>query len=526
MATFLGYETLRLDELIPFPGNARRGDVEKIRASVRAHDQYRSLVVRRTPGGDVILAGNHTAQALIAEGRGDARCEVLECSESDAIKINLMDNKAADDATNDDDALSKLLAELDGDYEGTGYDDDEAAAILAGLAEDDLPPVIEVEERDLDEVDTTPIEPVTKPGDVWQLGDHRIICGDCRDDNTVAKLLGDRRINLAFTSPPYASQRAYDESSGFKPIPEDEYVEWFRDVATNVAAHLAEDGSWFVNIKPSSQDLDTNLYVMDLVIAHVREWGWHFGTEYTWERIGVPKNVTLRFKNQFEPIYQFAMNRWKMRPENVRHASDNVPVPLGPGAGDTGWSTSPGWGFTDERRPGYDRHHKGQGGDDSRGGKDNLPANGTAPGMAYPGNRLPTFGARKRANGTSKFMSDVQGVNHGVGEFIAPGLAYPGNRLPTFSGSHEATGHTAAFPVGLPAWFMRAYTDPGDVVYDPFMGSGSTLIAAQQEGRTAFGCEISTSYVDICLRRWQRVTGELPVLESTGVAHDFTVGLG
>ncbi len=484
MATFLGYETLRIDELIPFPGNARRGDVEKIRGSIRAHDQYRSLVVRRTPGGDVILAGNHTAQALIAEGRSDARCEVLECSESDAIKINLMDNKANDDATYEDDALSALLAELEGDYTGTGYDDDEAAAILAGLAAEELPAVIEVEERDLDEYDTTaPIEPVTRPGDVWQLGDHRIICGDCRDDGTVATLLGDRRINLAFTSPPYASQRAYDDTSGFKPIPEDEYVEWFRDVAANVAAHLAEDGSWFVNIKPSSQDLDTNLYVMDLVIAHVREWGWHFGTEYCWERNGVPKNVTLRFKNQFEPIYQFALNRWKMRPEAVRHHSDNVPIAGGPGVGNTSWANS-------------------------------------------QGGNAEMFGARKRANGTSEFMSDVQGVAHDVGEFLTEGMAYPGNRLPTFIGSHEATGHTAAFPVGLPAWFMRAYTDPGDVVYDPFMGSGSTLIAAQQEGRTAFGCEISTSYTDIICRRWQRVTGELPVLESTGVPHDFTVGLG
>lgn len=469
MATFLGYETLRLDELIAFPGNARRGDVEKIRGSIRAHDQYRSLVVRRTPGGDVILAGNHTAQALAAEGRETARCEVLECSESDAVKIALADNKLSDDATNDDSALADLLSELDGDYFGTGYAEDEADAILAALtAAEDIPAVIEVEEKDLDEFDvSTPIEPVTKPGDVWVLGDHRIICGDCRDDNTVATLLGDRRINLAFTSPPYASQRAYDDTSGFKPIPEDEYVEWFRDVAANVAAHLAEDGSWFVNIKPSAKELDTHLYVMDLVIAHVREWGWHFGTEYCWERVGVPKNVTLRFKNQFEPVYQFAMNRWKMRPDNVRHYSDSVPIPGGPGVGNTSWGTA-------------------QGGNGPLFGKARMIASNINPG----------HGGDKQGTGD----------DHSPG-LVAEGMAYPGNRLPTFLGSHEATGHTAAFPVGLPAWFMRAYTDPGDVVYDPFMGSGSTLIAAQQEGRTAFGCEISPGYCDIVIKRWFRVTG-------------------
>lgn len=472
MATFLGYETLRLDELIPFPGNARRGDVEKIRSSIRAHDQYRSLVVRRTGAGDVILAGNHTAQALIAEGRDTARCEVLECSETDAVKINLMDNKANDDAGYEDDALAALLSELDGDYFGTGYAEDEANELLSALTEsEDVPAVIEIEQRDLDEFDaTTPIEPTTKPGDVWQLGKHRIICGDCRDFETVSKLMDGTRINLAFTSPPYASQRAYDDTSGFKPIPEDEYVEWFRDVAANVAAHLAEDGSWFVNIKPSSQDLDTNLYVMDLVIAHVREWGWHFGTEYCWERNGVPKNVTLRFKNQFEPVYQFALGRWKMRPEAVRHHSDNVPIAGGPGVGNTSWANNQG-------------------------------GNGEM------------FGARKRAHGGrggwgGKAVDDAQGTNWQPGEFLAEGMAYPGNRLPTFAGSHEATGHTAAFPVGLPAWFMRAYTDPGDAVYDPFMGSGSTLIAAQQEGRTAFGCEISPAYCDIAIKRWFRVTGQ------------------
>lgn len=504
MATFLGYETLRLDELIPFPGNARRGDVDKIRESIRAHDQYRSLVVRRTPGGDVILAGNHTAQALIAEGREVARCEVLECSESDAIKINLMDNKASDDATNDEDALRALLTELDSDYAGTGYHDDEAESILAGLADDDdLPTVIEVEEKDLDEFDaSTPIEPLTKPGDVWILGDHRIICGDCRDYDTVTRLLNGARINLAFTSPPYASQRAYDDTSGFKPIPEDEYVQWFRDVAANVAAHLEEDGSWFVNIKPSAKELDTHLYVFDLVIAHVREWGWHFGTEYCWERNGVPKWVALRFKNQFEPVYQFAMNRWKFRPEAVRHWSDSVPIAGGPGVGNTSWK-------------------------DAQGG--NAPLFGRARRLVDAGIDPASDFANVHQEDrtiTSKNNAATQGSGNAEPGLVAEGMAYPGNRLPTFAGTHEATGHTAAFPVGLPAWFMRAYTDPGDVVYDPFMGSGSTLIAAQQEGRIGYGCEISTSYTDIICRRWQRVTGELPVLESTGVAHDFTVGLG
>jgi hypothetical protein len=121
MATFLGFETLKLDELIPFPGNARRGDVEGIRTSIKAHGQYRSLVVRRTGGGDVVLAGNHTMRALIAEGYTQARCEVVECSDADAIKITVGDNGWADKATNDEQALAELLELLEGDFEGTSY---------------------------------------------------------------------------------------------------------------------------------------------------------------------------------------------------------------------------------------------------------------------------------------------------------------------------------------------------------------------------------------------------------------------
>lgn len=175
------------------------------------------------------------------------------------------------------------------------------------------------------------VEQRVAPGEVWQLGPHLLMCGDCRNTEDVARLVGDRVVHLAVTSPPYAEQRAYDESSGFKPIPPDEYVEWFAAVQANVAAHLADDGSWLVNIKPSADGLDTNLYVLDLVAAHVRQWGWHFATEFCWERIGVPKHPGARLKNQFEPVYQFARGKWKFRPDNVTHNSDSAIRPDGVG---------------------------------------------------------------------------------------------------------------------------------------------------------------------------------------------------
>jgi DNA modification methylase len=322
---------------------------------------------------------------------------------------------------------------------------------------------------------------ITKPKDVWILGNHKVMCGDCRDDQDVNELIKETKINIAITSPPYAEQRKYDEKSGFKPIHPDQYVDWFADVASNVKKHLADDGSWFVNIKPAANNLDTELYVFDLVLSHARKWGWHFGTEYCWERNGVPKNVVNRFRNGFEPIYQFALGKWKMRPKNVRVPSNDVPISLGEGSGNTGWSDKQGKGAIISK------------------------------------NRL-----RKNKNGSSKTMADQQGMNVGVGEYTVDGLAYPNNRLPTFAGSHEAVGHTAAFPVGLPAWFIRAYTDENDFVYDPFCGSGSTILAANQENRVAYGMEISPRYVDLICARFQIHTGIHPILEATGEAHDFT----
>jgi ParB-like nuclease domain len=117
-------------ELIPFPGNARRGDVAAIRASVRRHGQYRSLIVRDTGTALVVLAGNHTRAALAAEGETAARCEIITCTDEEARRINLADNKISDIAVYDEDDLAELLSYLDGDYDGTGWSEPEVDRLV------------------------------------------------------------------------------------------------------------------------------------------------------------------------------------------------------------------------------------------------------------------------------------------------------------------------------------------------------------------------------------------------------------
>src|SRR5690606_38499577 len=83
--------------------------------------------------------------------------------------------------------------------------------------------------------------------------------------------------------------------------------------------------------------------------------------------------------------------------------------------------------------------------------------------------------------------------------------------------SHSAGGHPAPFPAALPARFIKSWEGS---VYEPFLGSGTTLIAAEQLGRVCYGMEIEPAYVDVSVRRWQEFTGSAATLEETGESFD------
>ncbi|MER7835347.1 ParB N-terminal domain-containing protein [Streptomyces sp. NPDC096040] len=157
-ATYLRTDTIPVDKLTPYPGNAKRGDTGAILASLRKNGQYRGLVVREQPDGRmVVLAGNHTRQALFEHGGGDcgvkacgvcrnsphwvpiARCDVVQCDDQTALRVNLADNRTADLGSYDYAGLAELLGTL-GDVDGTGYSDQDVADIteLIALPQDDL----------------------------------------------------------------------------------------------------------------------------------------------------------------------------------------------------------------------------------------------------------------------------------------------------------------------------------------------------------------------------------------------------
>ena len=74
--------------------------------------------------------------------------------------------------------------------------------------------------------------------------------------------------------------------------------------------------------------------------------------------------------------------------------------------------------------------------------------------------------------------------------------------------TNNTTGHPAVYPPELPAFGMQTWTTPGALVFDPFLGSGTTLIAAEQTGRVCYGMEILPKYCDVILARWEQYTGQ------------------
>lgn len=230
-----------LDRLVPYARNARThsaDQVAQIAASIAEFGFVNPILVDSRDG---IVAGHGRLLAARKLGLAEVPVIVLDhLSETQRRAYVLADNRLALNAGWDDEMLAAELAEIEGDGFDLGligFNEQELAALLAEPDEGQAEPGEE-------EVPLPPAKAVTQSGDLWLVGPHRVLCGDCRDQAAVAKLLGGGQANVVITSPPYATQREYDPSSGFRPVAPDDYVEWYRDVAASIASVLAGDGSF------------------------------------------------------------------------------------------------------------------------------------------------------------------------------------------------------------------------------------------------------------------------------------------
>ena len=186
-------ERVPVDSLTLHPQNARRGDIAAIAASLHANAQFAPIVVQASTR--YVLSGNHTLMAARQLGWQEIDAVFVDVDDHHAYRIMLAANRTADLGGYDNDALAELLSYLDGDYEGTGYSQEDVDFLL------DYPePETDAEG---DAVPATPADPVSKPGDLWVLGAHRLLCGDSANSDDLARLTDSLTPTLVYTDPPY-----------------------------------------------------------------------------------------------------------------------------------------------------------------------------------------------------------------------------------------------------------------------------------------------------------------------------------
>jgi len=448
-----------VERLAPNVRNARThsdAQIAQIAASIAEFGFNTAILVDSADG---IVAGHGRLLAARKLGLAEVPVVVLDhLSQAQRRAYAIADNRLQDLSGWDETLLAEELEAL----RDQGVDLD-----LVGFSDADLQALIvegetTAEPAQAGVIPEPPTVAITRPGDLWLIGAHRLVCGDCRDPQVIVRLFEGAKANVVVTSPPYATQREYDPSSGFQPVAPDEYVAWYRDVANSIRQVLADDGSYVLNIKEHAEDGQRSLYVKDLVVAHVRQWGWRFVDEFCWRKTdnGVPGGWNNRFKNAWEPVFHFTGSgpAIKFRPQAVSHVSEDC--------------------F--EYSPDNPKSTSGSG------------LLGTGP----RGSAAGRLGA-----------GDEEGRHRG--------LARPSNVIEAKSESTQGA-HSAPFPRALAEFFIKAFSDPGDVIFDPFQGSGTTLVAAGVLDRAGYGCEISPGYCDVILQRATEAFGIAPKLAGTG----------
>ena len=216
----------------------------------------------------------------------------------------IADNRLALDAGWDEEMLALELAELsESGYELalTGFDSSELERLLSSTLDDESAEGEEDSDNAADDaaddLPDAPVVPVSRPGDLWQIGQHRLICGDATDRAVVAALMPGDTASLCFTSPPYGNQRDYT-SGGI--------TDWdglMRGVFGNVP--MADAGQVLVNLGLIHRDNEVIPY-WDAWLVWMRQQGWRRFAWYVWDQgPGMPGDWQGRLAPSFEFVFHF-----------------------------------------------------------------------------------------------------------------------------------------------------------------------------------------------------------------------------
>jgi len=398
----LQLELWPVEKLVPSPRNARThsdAQVAEIAGSIRAFGFTNPILVGEQ--GDVI-AGHGRLAAARQLGLSEVPVIPLTgLTDVQRRQLVLADNRIALNAGWDLDMLRlelKDLSALGADLSVLGFTARELSEALT--------PADAMGLTDEDEVPAVSAVPVSKTGDIWCLGPHRLACGDSTDTGTVNALLGDLKPSLMVTDPPYGV--AYDPA-------------WRHRAGVNRSSRTGKVQN------DERADWGAAWALFPGTIAYV----WHGA-------LHAPMVAESLARQGFTIRAQII---W---------AKERLVI----GRGDYHWQHEPCW-----------------------------------------------YAVRARGN----WMGDRKQTTLWS---ISSG------------GQDTETAHGTQKPVECMRRPMLNNSSPEQVVYDPFLGSGTTLIAAQTTGRVCLGLEIDPLYVDVAVRRWQAFTGASAVRVSDGRAFD------
>ena len=401
-------EKRSVKDLSSDPANARKHsdrNIESIMASLRRFGQQKPIVVDLS---NVVRAGNGTLEAAKRLGWETIAVVQSDLTGADMSAYAIADNRTAELAEWDDEILKATLEGLDDALrDAAGFDLKELDEILK-----------EPQEVTEDDVPEPPVDPITKPGDLWILGKHRVLCGDSTKAEDVERLMAGAKADLCFTSPPYALGKSVALSGNKKMAAkanayddhEDNAADWAGLMSAWFgASDRAVSDAWVVNVQPlAGNKRDLVRFIADNAGRLVDVATWDKGH-------AAPAMAAGVMASRYEWMIIFA-------------ASDGA----------------------------------------------------------------------SRAVPLSSWRGTVQSV------YVAP--PQRGNE---FSDIHAAT-----MPLHVPAWVMQTLCDQSKSVYEPFCGTGTTLIAAEQLGRKCYGMEISPQYCDVIVKRWETLTGRKAVRDA------------
>ena len=493
-----------IERLVPYERNARTHSAEQvaqIAASIQEFGFTNPILVASDDG---ILAGHGRLAAAKDLGLREVPVVVLDhLTPTQRQAYVLADNKLALNAGWDDSILSAELAGLqleEFDLSLLGWSDDELLGLMPEVEE--LPR----EDADADAVPEAPAEPVTKPGDVWLLGKHRVMCGDSTVITDVERLMAGKKAQLMHADPPYGMGKASDGVANDN---------LYNDDLDNFQME------WWATFRPFLED-NASAYI----------WGNAPELWRLWYKAGLGGSEKIELRNQIvwdkKAIPGMASPDLTQFPIASEHClffqignqfrgnvnADDFPETWEPlRSYMEGEAKAAGIGSAEIKSLcGVQMYSHWF----TRSQFTLIPEKYYATlQVAYAGRFIRPWrqlkaewdkvkgGPTSEIQGARSYFDNAHDVMRDVWEF---------GRVT----GEERHGHATPKPVVMMERVMKSSLPSGGLCVEPFGGSGSTLMGAEKTARACYAMELNPVYVDVIVRRWQQFTGKTATLESTG----------